>query len=425
MLLIVYRLLKNKDFLTINLSLKKAYRETKQHNFISKCYCFLAALALAQANHQYIQKLSTKLIKASNAVGYYIIAQSQFLLGHYPSSLDSVNQYLQFYPYHADANYLKVSILQELNQNALAWQVLEALIPQSTRLKTWLIMANLVNSNQDYQRLLKNHAKAQAMQKAPLQSDAVNEYLALGALRSKNYHDAHQRWHSMLSKASQIAPQQSQNKKNIKKFNTNHAQIALGDLNNALKTKGIEMFLVSGTLLGCVRENKLLGHDKDIDVGVWSETPHDDLLGAIKTCGCFFVQASRSKNIIRIRHVNGIAIDVFYHYKEANTYWHGGVKIKWHNTPFNLINHRFLGQEYLIPDNHEQYLTENYGNWRIPQKDFDSAFDTPNAEIINHHEMAIHAYKMLVKKQSAPTALRYKNYLQANVKQLFCEPQDN
>src|SRR5262249_38317701 len=44
--------------------------------------------------------------------------------------------------------------------------------------------------------------------------------------------------------------------------------LALSQLKEELDKLGVEFFLVSGTFLGCEREGSLLGHDKDIDVGV-------------------------------------------------------------------------------------------------------------------------------------------------------------
>ena len=41
----------------------------------------------------------------------------------------------------------------------------------------------------------------------------------------------------------------------------------------------------------------------------------------------------------------------------------------------------FLGRPQLVPDPPEQYLDENYGDWRTPNPNFDARMDTPNVEI--------------------------------------------
>ena len=407
------KLLKNHDFYTLKQCFKKMYREAREQSLKVKFYSLLSAVALTHADHKFLHQLSHRLITKKQTLGFYILAQSHFLLGDYSAGLEFIDKYLKKNPHHPDASYLKSNILKELGEIELAWQVLEDISKKSGRLKTWMIMANLVNTVDDYNRLIRNHAFAQSVQKAPTFNINVNESLALGALRCKNYIAAYEIWEKTLS-CKQLSQHVRKNRKKPSSFSTKNAEIALKDFNFLLKTKNIDMFLVSGTLLGCIREGKLLGHDKDVDVGVWDNTPNEELLDLIKTSGCFYLQASRAKEIVRIKHVNGIAIDVFYHYKDSNSLWHGGVKVKWHNSPFNLIKHHFLGYEYLIPENYDQYLTENYGDWRQPKYDFDSAFDTPNAEVINKHEMCIHAYKMLVKKPNLYNIDRYKNYLSNN-----------
>lgn len=155
------------------------------------------------------------------------------------------------------------------------------------------------------------------------------------------------------------------------------------------------MFLVSGTLLGCIRENRLLTNDKDIDVGVWDNVLEFKIVEIITSSGQFVMRKSRSKQIIRLRHANGISIDIFYHFREKDDYWHGGVKMIWHNSPFELVKRDFLGDKFLVPKDHDKYLTENYGDWRTPKTAFDAVFDTPNGEVKCASEMAIHLFKKL------------------------------
>lgn len=213
-------------------------------------------------------------------------------------------------------------------------------------------------------------------------------------MRSKNYEDAIELWKSFIRKTVNNEATFPSNTSQ-KKFTSDNASKALIDLNIIFSTAGIDFFLVSGTLLGCIRENKLLGHDKDIDVGVWSDIQTDKIITHVKKSGLFYIQASRSDLALRIKHVNGTAIDIFLHFREDDNYWHGGSKLKWNNTPFTLIKHNFLGKDFLIPAEYDLYLTENYGDWKIEKSNFDSAFDTPNATILNHYEMIVHTYKSL------------------------------
>ena len=90
----------------------------------------------------------------------------------------------------------------------------------------------------------------------------------------------------------------------------------------------------------------------------------------------------------------------------SNDYWHAGGKSKWHNTPFDLIAHQFLGASYLIPKTYDRYLTENYGDWYTPKINFDSALDTPNMEVIDNKAMLIYLYKKLSHKNTLNPNLR-------------------
>ncbi|HGT4383848.1 TPA: capZB protein, partial [Neisseria meningitidis] len=198
------------------------------------------------------------------------------------------------------------------------------------------------------------------------------------------------------------------------KYTDEKAAKALSDLKRYLDKAQIPFFLISGTLLGCIRENKLLGHDKDIDIGVWEDQTLENLQDIFRKSGCFYTLPIYSPDILVIRHVNGITIDIFIHYREQNSYWHAGKKTKWHSSPFELIQHPFLENHYLIPKNYDLYLTENYGSdWRIPRINFDSALDTPNIEILSKEEFIIYLYKQLLspKRVNPEMARRLKDNL--------------
>lgn len=168
------------------------------------------------------------------------------------------------------------------------------------------------------------------------------------------------------------------------------------DLKVFLDQKQITFFLISGTLLGCIREDKLLEHDKDIDIGVWENHTVHELANIIYDSTYFHVLPIYSPDILVIRHVNGVTIDIFIHYREIGDYWHAGGKSKWHNSPFELTNYPFLNDYYLIPSNYDLYLTENYGDWRTPKVKFDSVLDTPNMEIASQSEFVIYLYKKVI-----------------------------
>lgn len=277
--------------------------------------------------------------------------------------------------------FLYADLLVKQQKSEQAWSLLERLAMRTTRKKVWIYLANLVKSPNDYHRfhqLIENVRKYTAL----LKSDLLIQPRINAALRAGLGEEA-----LCWAEKSQQAVKKS---KNFTYFSEQSAAQALADLKKVLSEQNIPFFLISGTLLGCIREKKLLGHDKDIDVGVWEDQDYDTLAHHLGSSGYFYIVPTRTKQLIMLRHTNGITIDVFIHCREHNDFWHEGVKIRWHNSPFDLAETEFLGGKYLIPQNYDLYLTENYGDWRTPKKEFDSAFDTPNGEVIDEIEMRVY-----------------------------------
>lgn len=161
------------------------------------------------------------------------------------------------------------------------------------------------------------------------------------------------------------------------------AHEALRDLNLELSRLGVRGFLISGTLLGLVREGRFISWDKDIDLGFFtSEIVPEDLEMAFEQHPDFDVRRlDFSSDRMRVQHVNGMSIDVFPHYMDGDRVWHDGTTTRWWNRPFELRETEFLGESTFVPDHAEQYLDENYGEWQEPNPDFDARIDAPNVEV--------------------------------------------
>jgi hypothetical protein len=174
----------------------------------------------------------------------------------------------------------------------------------------------------------------------------------------------------------------------LKTFDVKKANKALSDLSEMANAKGTPVFLVSGTLLGCVREGQLLSHDKDIDVGIVGWENQYTLCMALQESGRFTVSAQHLKGedtfYIPICHnATGMWIDIFVYHPQGEHLVTGvdfffGYRQTFAFTPFELKDVEFLGVSMKIPVDAELNLTENYGQWRLPDPFYLSHLESPS-----------------------------------------------
>lgn len=195
------------------------------------------------------------------------------------------------------------------------------------------------------------------------------------------------------------------------------AAIALSQLKQDLADYGLRFFLVSGTLLGCVREQRILGHDTDIDVGFEPGTQKELLSLAVAASARFRQLETSSEHTLYIEHTNGVKIDLFIHYDEQGLWYHEGIKCRWWNSPCILKKQEFLGEDHWIPQDYDRYLTENYGDWRTPVTDFATFLDTPNMQVTQPDTMHLYYLSQAIYHQRKGQNQHTQRYLNA-VKQL-------
>lgn len=337
-------------------------------------------------------------------------AKSRYYFGQTDQTSEILDKYFYYWPWDANAHYLAADNYRVAGNRCGARQQLLTLYPNSQRLKTWLYLAELVEDAEHWQQMLYHVEHAQRLQLAPDFHPSLSDYMAMGAQRGADYDYATQLWRKVISQKVKHRLSLSLLRSRRKPFTPGRAKLALSDLQQTLLAVNIPIFLISGTLLGCVRENAMLGHDQDIDVGISANIDQQLLINALRHAGYFHLLPQRYNGCLRVRHINGIAIDIFVHYLEAERVWHGGSKVRWHNTPFKLQQVKFVGEQYWIPDQPERYLEENYGDWQTPRKSFDSTLDTPNADILCQQELIIHCYKKLYKAIASRNISLIKRY---------------
>tara|TARA_R110001606_G_scaffold111327_2_gene237775 strand:+ start:8080 stop:9285 length:1206 start_codon:yes stop_codon:yes gene_type:complete len=171
---------------------------------------------------------------------------------------------------------------------------------------------------------------------------------------------------------------------------------ALRDIAGILPLDQWPWYVMSGTFLGLHRENGFLGHDYDIDLGINAEQIDvESLLACLRKQTLFAMKKSDSHvevirdekgrrqlrkqlSLIKLIHPNGLHLDIFIHYTDDGSCWHGSIIHRWENSPFGLIRREMEGVTVNAPEDADRYLTENYGDWRTPVTDFDCTTGTPN-----------------------------------------------
>jgi len=176
------------------------------------------------------------------------------------------------------------------------------------------------------------------------------------------------------------------------------ARKMLKDICTILDDNGIPYVVENGTLLGIIRENRLLPWDNDVDISITE--PYMDKLFKIRwkfwLCG---YRTRIRRSIVDIPHLPAGSVrlmkvqahrymfqrlrifDIFIKYPIGeNHYWAHGIKnpvLLSAPSHFyeNTIRYEFDGYEYIIPKDYEDYLTLRYGDWRKTVKKFDFKSD--------------------------------------------------
>lgn len=165
-------------------------------------------------------------------------------------------------------------------------------------------------------------------------------------------------------------------------YSVARAQDALTAAKTALDHADISFFLVAGTLLGCVRDGAPLRHDRDVDIGIFSDVPNRDILAALRQDPGFVLPLVVADDAPYLPlSFKGVALDVFKHDLQDGATWFGFSRrsgdIGWRLTPFGLEDMAVAGQSFCIPSPATAYLNELYGNWRQPDKGFSSVISSP------------------------------------------------
>ena len=171
-----------------------------------------------------------------------------------------------------------------------------------------------------------------------------------------------------------------------------HGRVVVQEIEGCLNNSGLIYFATCGTLLGLIRENRLLRDDYDMDYGVIIKSSHDweTLAIALNEIGYekireFWLDEKITEQTYK--HKNGVEIDFFGHFiEDDNLCFYSYDRIPGMNYPseilwtaYRLNNGKFKGTKKIetdigmvtVPANAEEYLTYNYNDdWMIPNPKF-------------------------------------------------------
>lgn len=197
---------------------------------------------------------------------------------------------------------------------------------------------------------------------------------------------------AILDKAMQPVPTDKEpltDTRSAKKhvFDVDAASESLKTVNRLLRERGLQPFMMSGVLLGYLREGQLLPHDKDLDLGLIGWEHQFEVAQALLAAGHYHVswRYLRGAQTFLMDAVDlkfGVAIDFFFFHPKDDHFLHGidykyGFTQNLRFSQFELKEVNFLGERFWIPDNADQNLTENYGDWRTPQSSYVVTIESP------------------------------------------------
>jgi hypothetical protein len=150
-------------------------------------------------------------------------------------------------------------------------------------------------------------------------------------------------------------------------YNQEKSNRVFVDIINILDKNSVLYWCCFGTLLGIIRDNKLIHYDRDIDIGILNND-EEKILGIIDDFteqGFEFIRY-QEKTIFSFWR-DGIYVDLYVFTKTDNCYRCARTDYRIKETSLKIKNHQFLDITVKILDNPEKCLEQWYGDWKTPK----------------------------------------------------------
>lgn len=329
---------------------------------------------------------TTKFLPNRTILKLYFTAWSFYLKGEYQTASKILDITVNLN--HEESRILRALIAQRTSTINDVYKYLE---PVLYRKRTWILLLDSVKDEKDFELLFSIYTKSLDVNIISKDDFFIVEKLVNAAKNAELYSQAFELLNSIPVDLRKSLHSKAKSLK--QKINKKYARDALLSITSIAKKFDINLFLISGTLLGYCRKKSFLEHDTDIDLGVFKQDKLNEFFEELTKTGLFVLINKITENGIKLKHINGTVTDIFIHKQDKDDYWHAVEMVSWHNSPFELQKVNFLGIEINIPDKPELYLEENYGkDWYIPKEKFDSILDCPNLKIKNNK--LIELYKL-------------------------------
>ena len=179
--------------------------------------------------------------------------------------------------------------------------------------------------------------------------------------------------------------------KQKQRYMHNYGYRTIYQLQDIFEKSGVMFFFDMGTLLGIVRDGRILSHDLDIDIAVYVSNEEEKISFVehliMNGCKHRYSYSIDSIGIVEDSFIlNKIKFDICYYYQGSgydvcylmfclpNVDYAPGYQsvVKLSCTPIHdTVKIRFHEGNITIPSRAEKYLSERYGSeWTIPNKDY-------------------------------------------------------